>query len=378
MERKFNFRGGRKLFAFRWRGQRSVAVCRKCGIAVCLVSLFLIMQFAGLSAAETLPGNGQEKVRMAVEFMDHAAAAFVAREKGWFAEAGLDVTAYESYATGMALAAALARGDIDAAYICLVPAVNSRFNAGVPVKIVAGTHKHGYGVVVNKKKIKTARDLERPDIRVGCIRQGGAVDVMLNKAVYVFHLDREAVLPKIRRMPPEKQLLALQTGQLDAVVLPEQWVTMAEEMGFGMLFTSRDVWPNMQGSVLVVKESLIDKRPGVVRQLIAVLEQSTDWMNSHPREAAEIVALQLQTIGGGDGPDLGAGTRTAITPEIILRSMARMDFTTAIDPEQVQRTIDFMAHLGYLRNPVSASEILDPRFIKGHGGFKESREQAGR
>ncbi|MDY6830890.1 MAG: ABC transporter substrate-binding protein, partial [Thermodesulfobacteriota bacterium] len=62
---------------------------------------------------------------MAVEFMDHAAAAFVAREKGWFAEAGLDVTAYESYATGMALAAALARGDIDAAFICLVPAVNS-------------------------------------------------------------------------------------------------------------------------------------------------------------------------------------------------------------------------------------------------------------
>jgi len=305
---------------------------------------------------------------MAVEFMDHAAAAFVAREKGWFAEAGLDVTAYESYATGMALAAALARGDIDAAFICLVPAVNSRFNAGVPVKVVAGTHKHGYGVVVNKKQIKTARDLERPDIRVGCIRQGGAVDVMFNKAVEVFHLDREAVLPKIRRMPPEKQLPALKSGQLDAVVLPEQWATMAETGDFEMLFTSRDVWPDMQGSVLVVKEDLIDRRPGVVRQLIAVLVRSTAWMAGHPRKAAEIVARQLQTMGGGDGPDLGAGARTAITPAVIERSMARMDFTTAIDPAEVQRAIDFMAHLGYLKKAAPAAEILDLRFLEAGGG----------
>ncbi|MFZ5563744.1 MAG: ABC transporter substrate-binding protein [Thermodesulfobacteriota bacterium] len=340
-------------------------MCRKRCIAVCLVFLFLLTQMAGRPVAETLPATGPDDIRMAVEFMDHAAAAFVARDKGWFEEAGLKVTAYESYGSGMALAAALARGDIDAAFICLVPAVNSRLNAGVPVKIVAGTHKHGYGVVVNREKVKTTADLARPDVRVGCIQQGGAVDVMFNKAVDFFHLDRDAVFQKVRRMPPEKQVLALQTGQLDTVVLPEQWATMVEAMGFDMLFTSRDVWPDMQGSVLVVKEELVDKRPGAVKKLVAVLGRSTGWINSHPMEAAEAVARQLQTLDGGTALNAGAGP--AITPQIIARSMGRMTFTIAIDPAEVQRTIDYMAHLGYLKKPVPASEILDLRFLEAGG-----------
>ncbi len=43
--------------------------------------------------------------------------------------------------TGMALASAMARGDIEVAYICLVPAINVYANAEVPLKIVAGTLK---------------------------------------------------------------------------------------------------------------------------------------------------------------------------------------------------------------------------------------------
>ncbi|UCH07590.1 MAG: hypothetical protein JSV55_00910, partial [Deltaproteobacteria bacterium] len=35
-------------------------------------------------------------IGMAVEFMDHAACAYVAREKGWFAAEGINLSAYES------------------------------------------------------------------------------------------------------------------------------------------------------------------------------------------------------------------------------------------------------------------------------------------
>lgn len=79
---------------------------------------------------------------MAVEFMDHAACAYISQDKGWFEEEGLNLTSYESYVTGMALASALARGDIRVAYMCLIPAINVYANAKVPIKIVAGTHKY--------------------------------------------------------------------------------------------------------------------------------------------------------------------------------------------------------------------------------------------
>jgi NitT/TauT family transport system substrate-binding protein len=65
----------------------------------------------------------QSDVGMAVEFNDHAACAHVAKEKGWYKEEGLNFTAYESYATGIRLASALARGDIQVAYICLSPGI---------------------------------------------------------------------------------------------------------------------------------------------------------------------------------------------------------------------------------------------------------------
>ncbi|PKP54752.1 hypothetical protein CVT91_18430 [Candidatus Atribacteria bacterium HGW-Atribacteria-1] len=201
---------------------------------------------------------------------------------------------FGDYVTGMALASALARGDIQVAYICLVPAINVYANAKVPIKIVAGTHKYGYGLVVNPDKIKSVKDLERSDIRIGCVREGGAVDVLLHKTIDKYNLDEGKILSNIQRMNPPKQVLAIKIGQLDAAFLPEQWATMAEEFGFKMLLMSQEIWPEMQGSVLVVKEELIRDHPEVVEKLVKISQKATDWINQHPQEAAEIVARQLQ------------------------------------------------------------------------------------
>ena len=76
---------------------------------------------------------------MDVEFTNHAAAAFVAQDKDGYRAKGMNLTSYTSYVTGMALASALARRDIQVAYMCLVPAINAYANARVPIKIVAGT-----------------------------------------------------------------------------------------------------------------------------------------------------------------------------------------------------------------------------------------------
>ena len=54
-------------------------------------------------------------------------------------------------------------------------------NAGVPIKIVSGTHKYGYGLVVDPARVKTVKDLEQEGIRLGCVREGGAVDVLMHK-----------------------------------------------------------------------------------------------------------------------------------------------------------------------------------------------------
>jgi len=44
--------------------------------------------------------NRETQTVMAVEFMDHAAAAYVAQDKSWYEEQGLNLSSYTRYATG--------------------------------------------------------------------------------------------------------------------------------------------------------------------------------------------------------------------------------------------------------------------------------------
>jgi NitT/TauT family transport system substrate-binding protein len=285
----------------------------------------------------------ETSIGMAVEFNDHAASAYVAREKGWYNDEGIDFTAYESYATGMRLTSAIARGDIQVAYICLSPAILA-YSRGVPIKIVTGTHKYGYALVA-RPDITNIPDLEGKTM--GCVREGGMVDLLLNRLIEEYNLKDI----KIQRMDPSKQVIALETGRIDAAFLPEHHATIAESKGFHMLIKSQDLWPDMQGSVLVVKTDLIESDPETVRRLVRVTQKATNWVNENPDRTSIILANVLDT-----------------TPEIINRSMCRLNYTTDIDVESVQEMIDYMVKLGYIEEGLKAEDILDIRFLREYEG----------
>lgn len=332
-----------------------------------------VLFFAGVVALTITSGclgkKDEKPVGMAVEFMDHAACSYIAQHKGWFGEEGLELSAYESYVTGMALASALVRGDIQVAYVCLIPAINAYANTGVPITIVAGTHKYGYSLVVDPDKVKSVNDLEKPGIRIGCVREGGAVDVLLHRFAEEHHLNKKRILANLQRMNPPMQVMAARTGRLDAAFIPEHHASVAEEYGFELFIKSRDIWPEMQGSVLVVKNDLIDSNPEVVRKLVKVTQRATDWAKQNKEEAASIVAGELQAARGKVFPARVTRvlTEESITSGVMYRSMweaDRLEFTTGIDPEMVQDIIDYLAGLGYIKESFPADEILDLRFLE--------------
>jgi NitT/TauT family transport system substrate-binding protein len=326
---------------------------------LCLALTLACFASSATFAKEYLPIN------IAVEFTDHAASAYVAQHKGWFEEEGLKPTFY-SYVTGMSLAAALGRGDIQAAYMCLLPAINAYANAKVPIKVVTGLHKHGYALTVNPDRIRTVKELERADIRIGAVQIGGPVDAVLLKTIEKYGLDRSKVLNRVQRMNPPVQIMAIRMGKLDASFSPEHWPALAEEAGFKVLVRSQDVWPQMQGSVLVVKDELIRNHPDIVRKLVKITAKATGWIKDNPGEAASIMAEQLRVAGDKVFPIEAAKTaaQLMITPSSVRRSMKRLDYTTDIDPGTTQESIDFAAQNGYIGKGFSARDLLDLRFSK--------------
>ncbi|MDY6836166.1 MAG: ABC transporter substrate-binding protein [Chloroflexota bacterium] len=277
---------------------------------------------------------------MAVEFNNHAAFAYIAKENGWYEETGLGITSYESYSTGMMLSSALARDDIQVAYICLAPALLS-YAQGVPIRIVAGCHKYGFGFVV-QPDIDSLQDLEGKTI--GCVREGGMTDILLNRLISNHNLADI----NIQRMTPQKQILALSTGQLDAALLPEHQATLAESMGFNIILSSNDLWPDLQGSVLVVKSDLIEKETGTVQELVNVTQRASIWLADYPKEAADLVAKELDTDA-----------------DVVLKSMNRLEYTTDLNQTSIQEMIDYMVDLDYIdEGRIEIEHILDLSFLE--------------
>jgi NitT/TauT family transport system substrate-binding protein len=331
-------------------------------LVLLLIGLLVVIPIGGCAPKE------EASVHMAVEFVDHAASAHIARNQGWFEAEGLNITAFDNYITGMALATALGRGDIDAAYVCLIPAICAYANGRVPLKVVCGTHTYGYGLLVDPEKVKTVRDLEKPDIRIGCPREGSPPDAIMHKMIDKYQLDEDKILSKVQRMPPPKVLMALKMGQLDAGFCCEQFPTMGEELGFKELLMAQDLWPEMQGSVLIVTDDLIRNHPEIVRKLVKVTERGIQYIHEYPEDAAAIAAGQL-TVAGKEVLPLEIGEVAAqleITPEVILKSLTtKMECTSAVDPVIVQEEIDYLAELGYIKSSFNAEEILDLRFLEG-------------
>ena len=116
----------------------------------------------------------------------------------------------------------------------------------------------------------------------------------------------------------------------------------------------------------VVKDDLIQREPAMVGRLVKVTQKATDFVNQHPREAACITARHLSIAGKKTFPAEAAqvATRLEITPEVLGRSMARMEYTTSLDIRAIQETIDYIHHLGYIRHSFRAKDILDMRFLR--------------
>jgi len=283
--------------------------------------------------------GAEENVVMAVEFNDHSAAFWVALDKGFFKEEGINITFLKTFRTGLELVAALTRGDIQVGWACLGPTIMA-YSRGIPIKIVAGAHLHGYAIV-SRPEIREVSQLNGKV--VGCPGKGSPCYLLLEMVIERYNLSDV----RLKKMPPYTMLNALLAGQIDAAAIPEHYATLAESRGLNVLVRSQDVWPNMPGSVLFVRRDLLEKNPELVLKLVKVTKRATEYINSHFNESAEIVSRHL-----------------GITFDQAYRSMLNLNYSTQIDLDQVRRYVDLMVQYGALRKRIDPRDLVDLRFLE--------------
>jgi len=321
-----------------------------------------VLLLAGCSQPQSQVQAQKEgyKLNFAVEYTDHAAAFYYAQGEDLFQPEGFSINNVSVYASGVGVAAAFTKGGFDVSYMCLVPAIFTYANGGVPIKIIAGTHKNGYALVVNSEKIKRLSDLEKSGVLIANGPQGTTTEFLQRLLIEKEKLDIEKVSANTVRMNAAKQLMALRNGKVDAVFVPEHFATLAASFpGMKMLVKSTDIWPNMQGSVLVVTEDLVKKYPEAVQKLKYINEKSIWLMNENPKNAALTVAQNLNINQGMVKEETKSPEADLeVTPELAAESMSNMLMSSEISKEEVQAVIDKMYDLGYLTKSFAAEEIM--------------------
>lgn len=216
----------------------------------------------------------------------------IAKEKGWFKEAGLDVTGFLTSAGGgttvrNALASELPYGEV------ALPAVIAAAQQGIELTIVhSGVASVADQVWVSKKddeRIKTFADLKGR--KLGYSSPKSVTDMLTTML-----LDENKLTGQVERRSVGgvgAGLAAVREGGVDMTYVTQP-VWAKEKNNYRAVFTSTDWAPKVTQTVGVVRTDFLKKNPDLVRKLIAARRKGVEFIGQNPDESAAIMAREYK------------------------------------------------------------------------------------
>lgn len=240
-----------------------------------------------------------EKVKVGAFSSVSDAAIYVAIEKKYFAEQGIEVE-MAKVDSGATMVTELANGNLDVSGGSPGAGLYNAVRQGIQLKIVADKGSalpgHGYFAFLVRKdladKIKTPADFRGRVIAVTGHGRGASSEVTIGRVLASANL-KEADVKLINMTFPDI-IAALGTGRAEIGVVAEPLVTQAVEKNIAMIWKRSDeVYPNQQYGALMYGPSMI-KNPELARKfMVAYLKGARFYNDALKGKAprAELVSI---------------------------------------------------------------------------------------
>ena len=224
----------------------------------------------------------------------YGAPYVVAREKGFFKEAGVDITGFLTSTGGGTSVRNTLASDLPYGEVALSAALEA-IRAGQPLKIVSGGVESIGDILWIAKPdspLNGIKDLAGK--RVGFSAPGSVTNMLLLMSLRKAGVDAKSV-----QMVPAggigANLSAVLTGALDAAFSGEP-VWTQERGKVKPVFWAKDVLgAEMTQTVGVVTEDFIKGHPEIIRAIIAGRAKGVEYLYAHPEEAADLTAKAYNT-----------------------------------------------------------------------------------
>ena len=262
-------------------------------VLVLALAAFLVMGSASAGLFDFL-GGGDDTVKIGYLPSDHDAALFVADAQGKYAEKNI-TTELVQFNNGGDLMTAMASGEVDVGYVGIAPVLSS-VEKGVPVKVISSAQTEGSGIIVTEDSgITSAADLKGKSIATP--GEASIQYVLLTYYLKENGLSTDDLNISAMKVPSMND--ALKTKQIDGIITFQPYVSIAENNSDNIVLEdSADILPNHPCCVVVASDDFIKNHEDTVKDIIAIHEEATDFINDQidADNASAVVELLPEDI----------------------------------------------------------------------------------
>ena len=302
-----------------------------------------------------------KKLRIGWVFAMANAPALIAKEKGYFAEEGLDVEIV-SFTSGPIVHQALAAGELDMAYIGSPP-VYHWYSRGLKSQIIAKVN-YGQAAVIARKDsgIDDLKGLESK--KLAGVRKGSGMDVLLRgyvlgEAANIKPDEQVTIIP----MPPGNMGSSVEAGVTDAAFIWEPFTSQYLLRGkIKVVFDVNQAMPKYPWYIIMaLPDTLKENRAAVVKALKAH-KRAVEYLNSSPDAGNDVIAkaFKLEKVTDDKGVE-HAGS------DVVAAARQRLGWDyelSANDTAFIQRLMDYSFSLGYIKERLNADDLIDSSLMK--------------
>jgi len=313
---------------------------------------------ASIRVTQAQTGRPLEKITFLLDFTPYGKHApfFAALEKGFWKDAGFDVTIIKGEGSATTISS-YAAGAVNFAFSDTPTLILAR-SKGALVKVAGVIHDkslYALGTLV-ENNIKTPQDLKGK--RIGS-SVGDASRVMFPAFAKLNGIDADSV--RWVDMTPPARVASLVLGQVDAVMLfvteTPTFSAKAKEAGKHWKdFPYADYGLDLYSHGLLVRDDLITNQPDRVKHFIEASMKAWAWSIEHPQEA---LAIFLKHNPAVDPDQAREHFRIAI--KHIMTDAAKREGIGYIDAEKMKRTVDFVSQYFNVQG-VSLDDVYTNRF----------------
>jgi NitT/TauT family transport system substrate-binding protein len=281
---------------------------------------------------------------------------YVALDRGYYREAGLDVEIVRGGGSADAIKQ-VAAGRATLGFADAGTLVLARGNENVPVKMVAIVYARPPHAIyaLEDGPIKSPRDLEG---RTLADTAASAIPQLFPVYAKAAGIDRE----KVRWIVADSASLPalLVAGRVDGIgqfIVGEPLLRKRAAPRKLVRLAYGDAGLDYYGNGLIASETTLRERPDVVRAFVAATVRGMEDAFRDPAGAGTVLNRYHPQIE----PDIGEGETIAVR-ELAVTDFARQRGLGALDEARVAKTIEVVSGAFALKTPVQVADVYAPGF----------------